>query len=116
VLQSLAKLVLLFTQLGHLSFEVLDVLPRALSDNALRFSVVCTFSLELSLREGIDTSCPDSRIGRRLRCWRIARELLLGLAPGTLSGRSLALGVGGAPHDDQSGSSGGKNGKATMDI
>jgi hypothetical protein len=65
---ALQGLVELFTNLDYLLLEFFDVLPPLLSEDALRFSIVCTFPLELSLRQGIDTSRPYSKIGRSLRC------------------------------------------------
>jgi hypothetical protein len=98
VLQSLAELFLLVTKLSYLSFEGFDVLSRALSDNPLRFSVVCTLPLKLSFGEGIDTSHPNPWIRWSLRCRQAACRLLLGLAPGTLSCRGFAFRVCGALH------------------
>jgi hypothetical protein len=47
--QRLVELFFLFTELGYLSFKILDMLPGPLSNDALRFSVICPFSLELSI-------------------------------------------------------------------
>ena len=72
VLQSLVELFLLVRKLGDLSFEVFDVLSRALSDNPLSFSVVGPLPLKLSFRKGIDTSRSHARIRRLLRGRRVA--------------------------------------------
>src|SRR5436853_4271244 len=105
VLQSLVEL---FTNLGYLSLEVFDELPPFGSEVALRFSIVCAFPLELSLRQGIDTSRPYSKNGKSLRCRWVAGSFL-GLACRGL-GRCIAI------HDAYSGFGGGKRGNETYTM
>jgi hypothetical protein len=98
VLQRLVELLLLVPELGHLSFEVFDVLSRAPSDNPLCFSVVGPFPLKLSFRESIDTSRPYSGVRRPLGCRQAAGRLFLGLAPSILSCRGFGLLIARASH------------------
>jgi hypothetical protein len=49
-------------QFGHLTFEILDVLSRPLSDRSLGFAVICSFSFQLLYGQRRDLACPGARV------------------------------------------------------
>lgn len=72
------SLVILFTELGDLWFEIFDVLSVYYVGESV------AFPLKLSIRESIDISCPIPEI---------AFGLPIRPVPGTLSSRGFTLGA-----------------------
>jgi hypothetical protein len=59
-LDHLIHLFALGAQLGHLMFEILDVLSRPLAYRSLGFAVICSFPFQLFCGKRGDLACPGA--------------------------------------------------------